>query len=78
MLRGTFIDIFGFLQTRLNIQEIAMPAASAAPAAAAAPASDEPAAVSRELFYYPKPLLLNANTGEAKGEDRVQRHARVV
>ncbi|KAJ2933470.1 hypothetical protein H1R20_g3645, partial [Candolleomyces eurysporus] len=37
-------DLVTQLKTRLNIQEIAMPAASAAPAAAAAPASDEPAA----------------------------------
>ncbi|RXW25791.1 hypothetical protein EST38_g72 [Candolleomyces aberdarensis] len=36
-------DLVTQLKTRLNIQEIAMPAASAAPAAAA-PASDEPAA----------------------------------
>ncbi|KAF5333688.1 hypothetical protein D9611_002279 [Ephemerocybe angulata] len=36
-------DLVAQLKSRLNIQEIAMPAASAAPAAAA-PASDEPAA----------------------------------
>ncbi|KAK7470995.1 54S ribosomal protein L12, mitochondrial [Stygiomarasmius scandens] len=37
-------DLVSLLKSRLNIQEIAMPAASAAPAAAAAPAADEPAA----------------------------------
>ncbi|KAJ8086188.1 54S ribosomal protein L12, mitochondrial [Marasmius tenuissimus] len=39
-------DLVSVLKSRLNIQEIAMPAASAAPAAAAAPA-DEPAAAEK-------------------------------
>ncbi|PPR02457.1 hypothetical protein CVT24_002006 [Panaeolus cyanescens] len=37
-------DLVTLLKSRLNIQEIAMPAASAAPAAAAAPAAEEPEA----------------------------------
>jgi len=41
------------VQSRLNIQEIAMPAASAAPAAAAAPAADEPAAVRFQVSSKP-------------------------
>lgn len=70
-----------FIQSRLNIQEIAAPVASAAPAAAAAPVAEEeaPAAVSSFFFYHSVPIQTSPSSpGKAKREDHLQRQARVL
>ena len=58
-----------YLQSKLNIQEIAMP--SAAPAAATAAAAEE-APVEVRVTASLAVVLLTLFAGEAKGEDYIQ------
>lgn len=65
-------------QSRLNIQEIAVPSASAPASATAVPAEEAAAEVGHGHQYMHSCVKFTPLVGETQGEDDLQCHAEIV